>query len=108
MNKFLNKVVEYGGHMTGTNTRRLSRDVEALRRFEHLGEHGVPRSTIVHAEDLFNKARTSSLKARVGTGLGAAVLGGGTYFGVKKYHQYQDNKILERIDRMTNMDYNQF
>lgn len=106
MNKFLNKIVEYGSHMTGSTTRRIGRDVEALKRFEHLGRHGIPRSTILHAEDLLGNARASSLKARVGTGLGLAAAGSGTYLGMKKYHQYQDNKILERIDRMSHMHYN--
>jgi hypothetical protein len=108
MNKFLNKVVEYGGHMTGSTTRKLGRDIEALRRFEYLGNHGVPRSTILHAEDLLGRAKTDSIKARVGTGLSAAALGTGAYLGMKKYYQYQDNKILEKIDRMSNMEYNPY
>lgn len=107
MNKFLSKVVAYGGNMTGSHTRRIGRDLEALQRFQNLGPKGIPRSTVTHAQDLLSQAKTDSLNARVGTVAGGIVAGGGTYFGVKKYHQYLDNKILERIDRMSNMDYNQ-
>ena len=108
MNKFLNKIVEYGGHMTGVHTRRIGRDLEALHRFEHVGRYGVPRSTINLATDQLSKAKASSLKARVGTALGLAGAGAATYTGAKQYYDYRGNRILEKIDSLSPMDYNQY
>ncbi len=104
--KILNKIVQYGDHLTGVTSRRLKGDVAALNRHKYSGSNGIPQSTINHVTGLSDKASASTFKTRVNTAVGALGVGGGGFLGIHKYHQHKDNKIMERIDKMYQTDYN--
>lgn len=105
-NKILNKIVQYGDHLVGGTSRRLRGDLGALQRHRTTGAEGIPQSTIDHVSGLSDAANASTLKTRVNTAIGLAGFGAGGFLGIHKYHQHKDNKIMERIDKMYQTDYN--
>lgn len=104
--KILNKIVQYGDHLIGNTSRRLKGDLGALQRHKTSGAKGIHQSTIDHVSDLSNAATASTRKARINTALGAVGTLGGGFMGISKYHQHKDNKIMERIDKMYETNYN--
>lgn len=106
-NRILSKIVQFTDDISAHSARRFKNDLEALRRAKDLGPNGVPQSTIDHLEAMSNAARSRSTDVRLKTGLGTAVIGGGGFLGLHKYHQHVDNKIMARIDNMYKTDYNQ-
>lgn len=93
-NKYLSKTLKMLDTVSGKSAKSWANKAEVLREAEDTG------LTALRAKRKAHVAAGRTLQARVKTGVGAAAAVGTGFLGVHKYRQHQDNKILERIDRM--------
>jgi ferric-dicitrate binding protein FerR (iron transport regulator) len=99
-NRYLSKTLKMLDTVTGKNAKAWANRAEVLREAEDKG------ITALRAKRQAQVEAGRTFQARVKTGVGAAAAVGAGFLGVHKYHQHQDNKILERIDRMYSRQYN--
>lgn len=61
------------------------------------GIKGISPQAHARARKMADLEAAKTLRTRVKTGVGLAAVGTTGFLGVHKYHQHQDNKILEKI-----------
>lgn len=93
-NKYLSKTIKMLDTVSGKSAKKWANKADVLREAEDTGltANRAARKAKVEA------GRTFQARVKVGVG-GAAAVGTGM-FGVHKYYQHQDRKIMERIDKM--------
>jgi hypothetical protein len=93
-NKYLSKTIKMLDTVSGKSANEWATKAKVMREAEDTGLTALRAKRKAHVE----AGRT--LQSRVKAGLGGAAAVGTGLFGVHKYHQHQDNKIMERIDKM--------
>lgn len=98
----LGKAVYFGQSLLGTR-----RD-KAINLANSLAEAQVRKLTPQTAQAIADKEAYETSKARVKAGLGLAGVTTGGFLGVHKYHQHQDQKILDKLHQMGQTSYSAY
>jgi len=72
----------------------------SLASASEMGIHGIPNSSINRARRVAKVQTGRTTQARIKAGVGGAAITSAGFLGVHKYHQHNDNKILNKIDEM--------
>jgi hypothetical protein len=102
-NQILSKVHSMGDRLMGTSARRYEATASALKSANTMGLNGsrkISDSSIHRMDRLAEVERGRSTQTRVKAGVGVGVTATTGLFGLHKYHQHQDNKIMQRINAM--------
>ena len=104
MNKYLVKIAgirsalssaaDFGERLLGRRAAVLRHEADVLARNAGLGRSPADLQALAEQE------AKATRNARIQAGLGAAGLGGAGFLGIHKYHQYKDNAIMDRLNRM--------
>lgn len=103
VDRVLSTIVGYGDRLIGHSASKAKNTLRVLQESTHLGG-GIPQSTLLAAKKLSGDASQKSFNTRVKTGLTVAGAGTAGYFGIHKYQQHQDNKIMRKL--LQNAEYN--
>jgi hypothetical protein len=99
-NAILSKVVDYTDRLAGHSARKYENLAGSLKDANKMGVKGIPESAKIRANRLTEVAKGRSFQTRLKTGVGVVAGGTAGFLGIHKYHQHNDNKIMERIDLM--------
>lgn len=99
-NQILSRAVKYVDRLAGVSAKKYSNAASTLKGAKSMGINGVPESAVLRASRMAKVESGRTFQSRVKAGVGAAAATGAGFLGLHKYHQHQDNKILEKIDKM--------
>lgn len=99
-NRYLSKTIQMLDRTTGKSAKSWANKAQVLREAEDTGLTALRAKRKAHVE----AGRTLQTRVKIGVG-GAAAVGTGL-FGVHKYYQHQDRKIMEKIDKLYAHKYN--
>jgi hypothetical protein len=93
-NKYLSKTLKSLDTLSGRSAKDWANKAKVMEEAEDTG------LTALRAKRKAKVEAGRTFQTRVKTGVGVAAATGAGFLGVHKYFQHQDNKILERIDKM--------
>lgn len=99
-NKYLSKALKSLDTVSGKNAKNWANKAQVLREAEDTG------LTALRAKRKAQVEAGRTFQARVKVGVGGAAAAGAGMFGVHKYFQHQDRKIMEQIDKLYGKQYN--
>jgi hypothetical protein len=99
-NRYLSKTLKMIDQVSGKSAKEWATKARVMREAEDTGLTALRAKRKAQVE----AGRTFQTRVKVGVG-GAAAVGTGM-FGVHKYFQHQDRKIMEKIDKLYGQKYN--